>query len=147
MKMRARALTAAKVLLLIVALSVWYIIAANYDYGSLSGTYTFRGNAESCTLRLHADRTFEQELSHSGEIRRSQGHWHRYGQSHVSFSSEFMKLSGEEMNAEGEAHGEFEKVVGIFPTLVLAPLPNGPQAPQKTVSLRSSITARLRRKL
>jgi hypothetical protein len=127
MKVRTRALTAGGVLLLIVALCVWYSIAANYDYGALSGTYTFRGNAEICTLRLHADRTFEQELSHSGEIQKSQGQWHRYGESHVSFSSEFMKLSGEELNAEGEAHGEFDKVIGIFPTLVLAPVPNGPK--------------------
>jgi hypothetical protein len=126
MKMRARALTAGGVLLLILVLCAWYSVAANYDYGALSGTYTFRGNGEICTLRLRADRTFEQELARSGEIQRSQGHWHRYGESHVSFSTEFMKLSGEEMNAEGEAHGEFEKVIGIFPTLVLAPIPSGP---------------------
>jgi|HubBroStandDraft_1064217.scaffolds.fasta_scaffold67487_2 hypothetical protein len=127
MKVRTRALTAGGVLLLILALCAWYSIAANYDYSALSGTYTFRDNAGSCTLRLHADRTFEQELSHSSEIQKSRGKWHRYGEAHVSFSSEFMKLSGEEMNAEGEAHGEFEKVIGLFPTLVLAPVPNGPK--------------------
>lgn len=74
---------------------------------------------------------FEQELNHSGEARKSQGHWYRYGESHVSFSSEFMKLFGEEMNADGDAHGEFEKVIGIFPTLTLAPIPNGPRFRKK----------------
>jgi hypothetical protein len=68
-----------------------------------------------------------QELSRSGEIKKSQGHWHRYGESHVSFSNEFLKLSGEELNAAGEAHGEFGKTLEIFPYLVLAPLPDGPR--------------------
>jgi hypothetical protein len=45
----------------------------------------------------------------------------------VSFSGEFLRLSGEEMNAAGEAHGEFERTLGIFPVLVLAPLPDGPR--------------------
>jgi hypothetical protein len=67
-----------------------------------------------------------QELSRSGEIQKSQGHWDRYGEAHVSFSSEFVKLSGEELNADGQAHGQFDKTLGIHPTLVLAPLPDGP---------------------
>jgi hypothetical protein len=127
MKMRARTRAVGGILFIILAFCVWYSTAANYDYGALAGTYTFRGNGEMCTLYLRADRTFEQELSHSGEAQKSTGHWYRYGESHVSFSSEFIKLSGEEMNAEGEAHGEFEKVIGIFPRLVLAPIPNGPK--------------------
>lgn len=110
---------------------VWYSVAANYDYGALAGTYVFNGNGETCTLYLRPDRTFVQELSRSGEIQRSQGNWHRYGQAHVSFSNEFLKLSGEEMNADGQAHGQFDKTLGIFPTLVLAPLPNGSQFHKK----------------
>jgi hypothetical protein len=77
-------------------------------------------------LYLRPDRTFVQELSRSGEVKKSQGHWDRYGESHVSFSDEFLQISGEEMNAAGQAHGEFDKLLGIFPTLVLAPLPAGP---------------------
>ncbi len=115
------------VLFLILAFCVWYSIAGNYGYAALAGTYTFRDKAETCTLYLRADRTFEQELVHSGETQKSEGNWYRYGESHVSFSNKFLKLSGEEVNAEGEAHGEFEKVIGIFPTLVLAPIPNGPK--------------------
>lgn len=107
--------------------SVWYAVAANYNYGALAGTYVFHGKGETCTLYLHRNRTFVQELSRSGEIQKSQGRWHRYGESHVSFSSEFLKLSEEEVNADGEAHGEFDKTLGIFPHLVLAPLPNGPR--------------------
>jgi hypothetical protein len=51
----------------------------------------------------------------------------RYGESHVSFSNEFLQISGEEMNAAGQAHGEFHMLLGIFPILVLAPLPGGPK--------------------
>jgi hypothetical protein len=105
---------------------VWYSVAANYDYGALAGTYVFKRNGETCTLYLRPDRTFVQELSRSGEVTKSQGHLDRYGESHVSFSDEFLQISGEEMNAAGQAHGEFDKLLGIFPTLVLAPLPAGP---------------------
>jgi len=113
--------------LIIILFWVWYSVASNYDYAALAGTYVFHGNGETCTLYLRPDRTFVQELSHSGEIQKSQGNWYRYGQAHVSFSNEFLKLSGEEMNADGQAHGQFEKTLGIFPTLVVAPLPNGPE--------------------
>ena len=119
------------VLLVIALFFGWYYIAANYDYAALAGTYVFHGNGETCTLHLHSDRTFVQELNRSGETRRSQGSWHRYGESHVSFSNEFQKLSAQEMNAEGQAHGQFEKVLGIFPSLVLAPLPDGPRFHRK----------------
>jgi hypothetical protein len=119
------------ILLSILLFWVWYSVAANYDYGALAGTYVFDGSGEKCTLYLRPDRTFAQELSRSGEIQKSQGHWDRYGQAHVSFSNEFLKLSGEEMNADGQAHGQFDKTLGIFPILVLAPLPNGPQFHKK----------------
>jgi hypothetical protein len=117
----------AGVFLLLILAFVWYSIAANYDYSILSGTYVFNGNGESCTLNLRADGTFEQKVNRSGEIQISHGYWRRYGEAHVSFSSEFMKLSGEEMNTEGQAHGQFEKIIGLFPTLTLAPIPSGPR--------------------
>lgn len=117
--------------LAIILFWVWYSLAANYDYAALAGTYFFHGSGETCTLYLRPDRTFVQELSRSGEIQKSQGQWHRYGEAHVSFSNEFLKLSNEEMNADGQAHGEFNKTVGLFPTLVLAPLPNGPRFHKK----------------
>ncbi len=119
------------ILLLVILFWVWYRVASNYDYGSLAGTYVFHGNGETCTLYLRPDRTFVQELSRSGEIQKSRGQWHRYGQAHVSFSGEFLKLSGEELNAEGQAHGQFDKALGLLPNLVLAPLPNGPRFNRK----------------
>lgn len=119
------------ILLCIVLFCAWWYVYANNDYGALAGTYVFDKNEEKCTLYLRPDRTFEQELSRSGGTQEAQGHWHRYGQAHVSFSNEFLKLSGEELNASGEAHGQFDKTLGIFPTLTLAPLPNGPRFHRK----------------
>jgi hypothetical protein len=119
------------ILFAIVLFCAWWYVAFNYGYSALTGTYVFHRSGEVCTLYLRPDRTFVQELSRSGESQKSQGHWHRYGESHVSFSNEFLKLSGEEMNAAGEAHGEFGKTLGIFPFLVLAPLPDGPRFHKK----------------
>lgn len=76
-------------------------------------------------LNLRADHTFAEEFKNSGDVQRATGTWHRYGQAHVSFSRKFLKVSGQELNASGEAHGEFAKSLGLFPVLTLAPLPNG----------------------
>jgi hypothetical protein len=117
--------------LVIVALVVWYSIAANYDYGALAGTYVFNRNGEKCTLHLRPDQTFTEELNRSGVDQEAKGRWHRYGEAHVSFSSEFLKVSGQELNADGESHGQFDKTLGLLPFLTLAPLPDGPRFRKK----------------
>jgi len=131
MRMNAFAKVGSSILLFVALFAIWYSVASNYSYSAVAGTYVFHANGESCTLYLSPDQTFVQELSRSGESERSQGRWHRYGQSHVSFSAEFLKISGEETNAAGETHGEFERVLGIFPKLVLAPVPGGPSFHKK----------------
>lgn len=114
------------VLTAIVLLCGWYAVAANYDYQALAGTYVLTRNGEKCTLKLRSDHTFSEEIDRSGSLQIVRGQWHRYGESHVSFSSEFLKLPGQELNESGEAHGQFDKTLGILPFLVLAPVPNGP---------------------
>jgi hypothetical protein len=121
------AVAAAAFLLMLVLFTGWYAVAANYDYPALSGVYVLNQNAEKCVLDLHSDRTFTEELVRSGNVQRATGTWHRYGESHVSFSQEFLTLAGQELNASGEPHGEFGKRLGLFPILTLAPLPNGPK--------------------
>jgi hypothetical protein len=64
-------------------------------------------DAERCTLYLRSDRTFTEELVRAGSVQKAQGTWHRYGESHVSFSRELLTISGEDVNVDGEAHGEF----------------------------------------
>ena len=109
-----------------VAFVGWYSIAANYDYGALSGTYTLSRNGEKCTLHLRPDQTFSEELNREGVAQKAEGRWRRYGEAHVSFSGEFLKVSGQELNAAGESHGQFNKRLGLMRSLTLAPLPDGP---------------------
>ena len=51
---------------------------------------------------------------------------HRYGEAHASVSSSFLEVAGARLNATGEAHGQFNKMLGLFPSLTLAPIPGGP---------------------
>ena len=126
MKTKAPRRASIAILLSGVLFVIWYSVAANYDYGALAGTYVSHSNGATCILQLKPDRTFVEEVNRPGGTQRSEGHWRRYGEAHVAFSKEFLTLPGEETNAEGEADGEFDKRLGIFPTLVLAPVPNGP---------------------
>ena len=110
---------------------VWYSVAANYDYRALAGTYVFNQGGERCTLRLRPDQTFSEELNRGGAAQEAQGRWRRYGEAHVSFSSEFLKVSGQELNGAGESHGQFDKRFGLMRSLTLAPLPDGPTFQRK----------------
>jgi hypothetical protein len=109
----------------------WYSVAANYDYRALAGTYVFDQGGERCTLQLRPDQTFSEELNRGGVAQEAQGRWRRYGEAHVSFSSEFLKVSGQELNAAGESHGQFDKRFGLMRSLTLAPLPDGPTFQKK----------------
>jgi hypothetical protein len=130
---RRRVTLAVLALLAVVLFIAWYTVAANYDYSALAGVYVLNQNGERCVLNLRSDRSFTEELTQSGNIQRAAGTWHRYGQAHVSFSLDFLRVSGQELNASGEAHGQFEKSLGLFPVLTLAPLPNGPQFRKRLV--------------
>jgi hypothetical protein len=124
---RRKSRLAALAFLVIVLFIGWYAIAANYDYGVLAGVYVLDGNGERCVLDLRSDRSFTEELVQSGHVQRAVGTWSRYGQAHVSFSHEFLMVSGQELNGTGQAHGEFDKRLGLIPVLTLAPLPGGPK--------------------
>lgn len=126
LKRKRLACVGGAVILAIVAFAGWYSIAANYDYGALAGTYIFNRDGERCTLSLRSDRTFSEELNRSGNVQVAQGQWHRSGEAHVSFSPEFLRVSGQELDASGQAHGQFDKALGLHPYLTLAPLPGGP---------------------
>src|ERR1700745_166114 len=90
----------------------WYVVAADYDYRALAGTYVGAGNGAKHTLKLASDHTFSDEIDDSRNRRMVQGQWRRYGESHLSFSNQFIKVPGQELNAAGEAHGQFEKTLG-----------------------------------
>ena len=115
------------ILFLISALVFWYIIAADYGYGAVSGEYIFRGNGEISILVLNHDRTFLQEVSRAGKIERAQGNWRRIGEGGVVFSREFLKLAGQEVRPDGQADGEIRKrFLGLFFSIRFEPDFGGP---------------------
>jgi hypothetical protein len=114
------------ILLSIIIFWVWYSVAANYDYGALSGTYSLRLKGETSTLVLKRDRSFQQELIHEGKTERAQGSWRRVGEGGVVFSKEFIKVPGQEIRPDGQADGEFKKRLGLFPSIAMSPDPGGP---------------------
>lgn len=111
----------------LVLFCLWWSVASDYDYGALAGTYVFHSKEETCSLYLHSDGTFDQELRRGDQIQKSQGSWHRSGQAGVSFSNEFLRIPREELDGSGKAYGWFHRVLGLFPMLDLAPSPGGPE--------------------
>jgi len=97
-----------------------------------------RVSGETCILRLRSDHTFQQETMESTQTQKSEGHWYRYGEAHVSFSRSFRHRRARNWNSAGEAPGQFEKIP-IFPTLVLAPIPRGPKIPPGAFSFRQVV--------
>lgn len=114
------------IFLTIAAFWIWYSIAADYSYGAVSGTYTLRRNAETATLVLTRDQRFQEDLLYRGKLLHAQGSWHRSGEGGIDFSSEFIKIPGEEFDASGVAYGYIYKRLGLFLSIVLAPDPGGP---------------------
>jgi hypothetical protein len=104
---------------LIALFSVWYSIAANYDYQALFGTYVIDRPDETCTLRLQADGTFFEVLKRPNSVHAASGTWHRFGEAGVEFSPSFLMLSGQGRNSEGGVYGHFEKTLTLFPFLTL----------------------------
>ena len=72
----------------------WYVVAANYDYAALAGTYSFRGGGVTSTLLLRSDRSFHQEVLEKGQREVADGSWRIIGEGGVSFSKEFLRLPG-----------------------------------------------------
>jgi hypothetical protein len=83
-------LIAGGVLVVVVAFWVWYVVAADYGYGALSGTYILQSGPETSTLILRENRTFEQQQSHMGRVERVRGTWRRVGEAGIAFSHEFL---------------------------------------------------------
>jgi hypothetical protein len=116
----------AGIALLIFLFYVWYTIAADYGYSAVSGTYVMQHNGEMCTLVLNKDRSFEQELIRNGNKQQARGSWRRIGEGGVVFSKQFLKLPGQQVPADGQAFGEVENTLGLFLSLALNPVPDGP---------------------
>jgi hypothetical protein len=115
------------IIILIAVLWTWYMVAADYGYGAVSGTYVLRHDGEQSTLILKKDRSFQQVLNRQGKTERVQGRWRRVGEGGVVFSKEFLKLTGQEVRADGQADGKVRKqCLGLFLSINFEPDPGGP---------------------
>jgi hypothetical protein len=106
----------------------WYVEAGNFNDNNVCGTYVIQLNGEASTLVLRHDHSFSQERNISGKTLHAQGSWRLFpsdSQSHISFSSDFLKLPGQELNPDGTAYGQLKNRFG-FLSLTLAPEPDGP---------------------
>lgn len=105
------------VLLLIALCWVLHSAMADYSYRAVSGLYKAEGGGSTSTLRLNADRTFEQDTVQGGERLHAKGTWERFGEGRVSFSKEFLRANGESARSDGQVDGEVVKRFGFFFTI------------------------------
>ena len=113
-----RLLGAFGAVLLLLALSwVLYSAMADYSYRAVSGVYKASGGGTTSTLRLNADRTFEQDTGRGGVRLHAQGTWRRNGEGGVVFSKEFLRENGESSRTDGQVGGEVVKRFGFLFTI------------------------------
>lgn len=116
------------IVLVLALLWCWYMVAADYSYESLSGTYMFHGDGESSTLVLWKDQSFDQDLTRNGKTVHVRGTWRRVGEGGVVLSKDFLKVKGQETRSDGQADGEIEKRFGgLFPSIRFEPQFSGPK--------------------
>lgn len=106
-------------LLICLCFVFWYVVAVDYGDGVVSGTYHLSQNGETSTLVLKPDHSFKQELNHSGKAEHAEGNWHRSGEGGISFSKEFIRVSGQELDPDGTAFCDMHKTLGFLVSLSL----------------------------
>lgn len=103
----------------VVCLFLWAVVVMDYGDGVASGTYTFTHGAETSTLVLKSNHTFQQTRRIGNVQQQAVGTWRRVGQGGISFSKEFLVVTGDEPEPDGTTFCELHKFLGIFPSLRL----------------------------
>jgi hypothetical protein len=107
------------ILLLLLCCGAWLVVATDYGESVAVGKYRFTGNGERSTLVLKSDNTFQQDLQIGSINQHSQGTWHRVGEGGISFSKDFLVVSGDEPSADGTTFCDMHKTLGLFLSLQL----------------------------
>jgi len=107
------------VLLLLVCCGWWLVVAMDYGESAAVGKYRFTGNGAISTLVLKPDHTFQQDLQIGSNKQHSEGTWHRVGEGGISFSKDFIAVSGDEPSADGSTFCDMHKTLGLFLSLQL----------------------------
>jgi hypothetical protein len=103
----------------VVCLFLWAVVAMDYGDSVASGTYTFTHGEETSTLVLETNHTFRQTRRIGNVQEQAAGTWRRVGQGGISFSKEFLVVTGDEPEPDGTTFCDMHKFLGIFPSLRL----------------------------
>ena len=97
----------------------WGVAAMNYGDSAAVGSYRFERANESSTLTLNSDHTFQQTRSIGSNKYQSAGTWTHVGEGGISFSKEFLVVSGDEPEPDRTTFSDMHKAFGLFPSLRL----------------------------
>ena len=103
----------------VACLGIWGVAAMDYGDNVAAGTYRFERNGESSTLVLNPDHTFRQTRRLGKNEQHSEGTWRHEGEGGVSFSKEFLVVTGDEPDPDGTTFSEIHKTLGLFTSLRL----------------------------
>jgi hypothetical protein len=98
---------------------LWGVAAMNYGSSAAIGTYHFERDGETSTLVLNPDHTFRQARWLGSHEQHSQGTWRRVGEGGISFSKDFLVVSGDEPEPDGTTFSDMHKALGLFTSLRL----------------------------
>jgi hypothetical protein len=111
--------TVGGLLLGLLCIGLWWTVASDYGESVAVGRYRFGRNGETSTLVLNPDHTFDQERDRAGLNEHARGTWRRVGEGGISFSREFLVVSGEEPEPDGTTFSDLHKSLGLFVSLRL----------------------------
>jgi hypothetical protein len=107
------------ILLAVLCFIAWVVAAMDYGDGVATGTYTFERNGESSTLSLKPNHTFRQTHRLGNAEQEAEGTWRHVGESGLSFSKEFLAVTGDEPEPDGTTFCDMHKKLGLFTSLRL----------------------------
>jgi hypothetical protein len=106
-------------LLALAVFCAWYMVAADYGYSMVAGTYVYKHAGESSTLVLNTDRTFMQQRVRSGMVEQGRGEWYRYGEGGIGFSEGFLPVADIHAGSDRKIHGQVaKKILNLIPAIV-----------------------------
>ncbi|MFC6644663.1 hypothetical protein ACFQBQ_03465 [Granulicella cerasi] len=106
-------------LLAIAGLVLWAAVAMDYGDGVATGKYRFEHGKESSMLILKPDHTFEQTRRNGSVEEHAKGTWRHVGEGGISFSRDFLVVSGDEPESDGTTVSDMHKMLGLLPSLRL----------------------------
>lgn len=105
------------IFLFLFCLLAWLVAAMDYGDSVATGTCTFKRNGESSVLTLKADHTFQQTRRLGNHEQQAEGTWRRVGEGGISFSKEFLVVTGDEPGPDGTIFCDMHKMLGLFTSL------------------------------